>query len=113
LADRLAKIQTATGEAVGAIRAIANTIQDISAIATAIAAAVEQQGAATAEIARNVQQTAPSTWEVTANMEGVRRASSETGAAAGTVLDAARGVSRQAGLLQGEVASFIAEVKST
>ena len=55
IADQIAQIQEATGEAVSAIEGISNVIGRISGISTAISSAVEEQGASTREIAANVQ----------------------------------------------------------
>ncbi len=109
---QIGQIQTATGEAVEAIRAITGVIEEVSTIATAIASAVEQQGAATAEIARNVQQTAVSAHEVTSNIAGVSQAANDTGAAAAQVLSAAEGLSRQAATLTDEVNEFAAGIRA-
>jgi methyl-accepting chemotaxis protein len=106
----IAQIQSATLDAVNAIRSITVTIEEISAISLSIAAAIEQQGAATAEIARNVQQTARAARDVTSNISGVSQAATATGAAASQVLGAASGFSRQAGQLAGAVESFVANV---
>ena len=112
IGKQISQIQSATTEAVEAIRGISVVIEEIGMIATMIAAAVEEQGAATAEIARNVQQTAASTQTVTANITGVSQAASDTGMAAGQVLDAAGDLSRQAESLSGEVARFVADVRA-
>jgi methyl-accepting chemotaxis protein len=104
--------QSATAEAVEAIKGITNTIEEVSTITTMIAAAVEEQGAATGEIARNVQQTAASTRDVTTNIAGVSRVASETGAAAGQVLTAAGDISKQAEHLTSEVNTFVAGVRA-
>lgn len=109
---QIAQIQSATGQAVDAIRGITSTIEEVSTITTTIAAAVEGQGAATAEITRNVQQTAASTREVTSNIAGVSQASNETGAAAGQVLNAASDLSKQAERLTQEVNTFVAGVRA-
>ncbi len=112
IGKQISQVQLATTEAVEAIRGISVVIEEIGTIATMIAAAVEEQGAATAEIARNVQQTAASTQTVTANITGVSQAASDTGMAAGQVLDAAGDLSRQAESLSGEVARFVADVRA-
>ncbi len=109
---QIAQIQTATKEAVEAIRGIMGTIGEVDVISTHIASAVEQQGAATAEIARNVQQTAQSAQDVTVNIGGVSQAAAQTGASASAVLNAATDLSRQAGALTSEVGSFIADVRA-
>jgi methyl-accepting chemotaxis protein len=112
ISAQITQIQTATGQAVGAIKGITDTIEEVSAITTTIAAAVEEQGAATAEIARNVQQTAASTREVTTNITGVSQAASETGVAAGQVLEAAGDLSRQAEKLTLEVDTFVTSIRA-
>jgi methyl-accepting chemotaxis protein len=109
---QIGQIQSATAEAVQAIKTISTTIEEVNAIAGAIAMAVEEQGSATAEIARNVQQTSASTKDVTVSIAGVNQAASETGSAASQVLGAAGGLSRQAAQLTAEVDSFIAGVRS-
>ncbi|GGF13478.1 hypothetical protein GCM10011611_18970 [Aliidongia dinghuensis] len=104
-------IRGETGRAVDAIRDIVGTIGDISEITTVVAAAVEQQGAATQEIARNVQEAARGTNEVSVNIVGVTDAAGKTGAAAGTLLDAAGALAEQSQLLRGEVDRFTEVVR--
>jgi methyl-accepting chemotaxis protein len=112
ISQRIAQIQGATKEAVDAIQGITATIEEVSVIATTIGSAIEEQGAATAEIARNVTQTAQATQDVTSNISGVSSAANETGNAAGMVLSAATGLSRQAEQLSGEVSTFLAGVRA-
>lgn len=112
IGEQIAQIQSATKEAVAAIRGIGGTIEEVSSIAITIAAAVEEQGTATSEIARSVQQTAQSVKDVTVNIGGVSQAATETGTAADQVLGAAADLSRQAEQLTNEVGSFIAEVRA-
>jgi methyl-accepting chemotaxis protein len=109
---QIAQIQSATKEAVEAIRGIIGPIEEVSSIAITISTAVEEQGAATAEIARNVQQTARSAQEVTVNIGSVNRAATATGAAADQVLTAAGDLSRQAEQLTNDVGRFITEVQA-
>jgi methyl-accepting chemotaxis protein len=112
ISTRIAQIQAATKEAVDAIQGITATIEEVSAIATTIGSAIEEQGAATAEIARNVTQTAQATQDVTTNIGGVTTSAHETGDAAGMVLNAASGLSKQAEQLSGEVTTFLAGVRA-
>ena len=112
IGDQIARIQTATTEAVQAVSSIAVTIDQINAISTAIAISIEEQGAATAEIARSVQQTAASTEDITENISGVSHAAGETGAAAAAVLQAASGLAQQADQLTAEVNSFVASIRA-
>ena len=113
IASQIGQVQSATREAVEAIRGITVIIEQVGTISTSIAAAVEEQGAATAEIARNVQQTSASTRTVTSNLVKVTQAANDTGAAAGQVLSAAQDLSRQAEELSREVGSFIGGVRTT
>jgi methyl-accepting chemotaxis protein len=112
IGTQIGQIQAATREAVIAIRDITSTILEVSTIATSIASAVEEQGSATAEIARNVQLTARAAQDVTNNIGDVRKASKETGIAAGQVLIAAGELSRQAEGLTSEVDGFVASVRA-
>jgi methyl-accepting chemotaxis protein len=109
---QITQIQAATKEAVEAIRSISATIEEVSTITITIASAVEEQGSATAEIARNVQQTATAAQDVTNNIDGVRRATTESSAAAGEVLSAAGDLSKQAEQLSREVNLFITNVRA-
>ena len=104
--------ETATQQAVEALRAIGGTIDNINQITYAVAASVEEQGAATNEIARNVQQAAKGTHAVTTNIDHVREAAGITGAASAQVLSAARELAQQSARLGGEVESFLSNVKA-
>ena len=109
IGSQIGEIQSATNEAVGAIKGISETIGKINEISSAIATAVEEQGAATQEIARNVQQASAGTSDVSSNIGGVQEAANETGSSAGQVLEAASELSSQAEKLQTEVESFMAQ----
>jgi methyl-accepting chemotaxis protein len=112
ISTQIAAIQAETGHAVDAIKAIGGTIRQMDEIATAIAAAVEQQGAATRDIANNIQLVAQGTNSVASNIAGVNEAAVETGAAAGQVLAAADGLSRQADKLRADVNGFLGKIRT-
>jgi len=112
IGQQIASIQSATGDAVGAIKQIGTTIVSINEISSVIAASVEEQGAATQEIARSVQHASEGTAEVGTNISGVTAAASETGSAAAEVLEAAREMGRQAETLRGEVDGFVERVRA-
>ncbi|MCR9255155.1 MAG: methyl-accepting chemotaxis protein [Alphaproteobacteria bacterium] len=75
ISSQVDEMRKVTDEAVEAIEAIVETIQQIGSSTTDIAAAVEEQTAATDEIARNVQQTTEGTREVTERISDVSRES--------------------------------------
>lgn len=112
ISSHVTSIQSSTSEAVEAIRHIAQTIEEVNAIATTIAAATDQQSAATHEIARNVQEAARGTQDVSGNIAGVTQASSEVGQAATDVLSAAREMAGRSDQLKLEVDSFLEKVKA-
>jgi methyl-accepting chemotaxis protein len=110
---QVGQMQAVTGTAVDAIKGITGTIQRMSEITTTIASAVEEQGAATREIARNVQQASTGTREVSSNISGVTQAAGETGHMAGSVLGAAKELSRQTDRLRQEVDAFVRRVRNS
>ncbi|WP_245637074.1 methyl-accepting chemotaxis protein [Azospirillum thiophilum] len=112
IAGQIGAMQSATNEAVGAIRGIGQTIGRLNDIAASIAAAVEQQGAATSEIARNVQQAAGGTAQASQDIGQVRTAAGQTGQSAQEVLSVAQEVSNQTGQLQQQIDRFLIQVRS-
>lgn len=103
-------MQDAALKAVGAIRGISRTIQEVSGIATVIAAAVEQQGSATAEIARSIHQTTINTESATIGK--VSKSASDTGAAANAVPRASTSLSQRTQQLTAEVDRLIGGVRA-
>jgi methyl-accepting chemotaxis protein len=112
IGQQIQAIQNVTGDAVGAIRTITGTINDINEAMATIAAAVEQQNATTLEISRNVQQAALGTREVSANIVHVTQAAGETGTAATQVLGAARELGRQADRMKDQVEGFLSGIRA-
>src|ERR1700736_2258672 len=93
ISAHIVNMQRATGESVGAIKAIGLTIERISAITTSISSAVEQQGTATQSIAKDVQAAASGTLDVAENMERVARGAGETETTSGQMLRSAKALS--------------------
>ncbi len=108
---QVAAIQGETQRAVDAIGTIVGTIRRVSEITTIVAAAVEEQGAATGEIARNVQEASAGTREVTGSIGRVSQQASATGANAGELLSAARGLLDESRSLEQEVSRFLTVVR--
>lgn len=112
IGEQVGSMQTVTGNAVGAIKGISETIAEINAISETIASAVSEQGAATREIAENTQQAATGTQEVSSNIAGITQAAGETGSAAQQVLESAGELSQQSDMLRAVVEKFISDVKA-
>ncbi|MBP0463365.1 methyl-accepting chemotaxis protein [Roseomonas sp. PWR1] len=109
---QIAEMQSATGQAVEAIRAIGATVDQSSEIAAAIAAAVEEQGAATREIARNVGEAAAGTGEMSRQAERVNAGVGETTGALRDLREGADGVARQGETLRAEVGRLVARLRA-
>ena len=111
IATQINTIQTETAGAVEAIRAITDTINQMSEITTVIASAVEEQNAATAEITRNVTQAANGTQDVTTNIEDVQAAAQHARTVATDVLGEAQTLSQEAGALGQAVTRFLGTIR--
>ena len=107
IAAQVSAIQSETALAVTAIKGIGSTINKVNEIAVAISSAVEEQGAATAEISRNVTEASNGTQEVTTNIANVSTSAGESGQAAGQVLEAANGLSKNAEEMRKKIENFI------
>ncbi len=112
IGSQIAAMQSAAGNAAGAIRGVGGTIDRISSIVSTIAAAVEEQGAATREIASSVAQAANGTQNVSTTIGEVTRAAAETGTMAGDVLSAANDLVDESRALNRQVAQFVAKVRA-
>lgn len=112
IGQQIQAVQSTTRDAVGAIRGIRGTIEQINEISTVIAAAVEEQGAATREIARNVSEAAKGTAQASTSIVTVSNAAGETGESAGVVLNAAETMSGHADALSTEVHRFLDQVRA-
>jgi methyl-accepting chemotaxis protein len=112
ISAHIVNMQRATGESVGAIKAIGQTIERISGITTSISSAVEQQGNATRSIAEGVQAAAGGTLEVADNIERVAKDARETGTTSGLMLKSAKELSEVSGHLKVEVEKFLDSVRA-
>jgi methyl-accepting chemotaxis protein len=112
ISAQIGGVQAATREAVAAIGSIASRIHQLNEISMTISAAVEQQSAATDEIARNVQQAASGTRNVSSNINAVTAAATETGFAAGQVLESTQSLARETSGLKETVSKFLRGVRA-
>ncbi|WP_169747532.1 methyl-accepting chemotaxis protein [Belnapia moabensis] len=111
IATQISSIQTATEQAVHALRSIGGTVGRINVMTAAIAAAVEEQGSATQEIARSASQVAVGTNAVVSRIQEVQRAAQETGDASAGLLGASSKLNSHAGTLRQRSAEFLAGVR--
>ncbi|MBE7637926.1 HAMP domain-containing protein [Sneathiella sp. P13V-1] len=112
ISEQISKVQSATGDAVGAIQGISDTITKVDGIAAAIASAIEEQGAATQEISSSVQKAASGTQEVSSSIVNVTEGARQSDQASQDVLSASSELSQQAEHLRRQVSDFVANVKA-
>lgn len=110
IGSQITAIQSSTDDAVGAIRAIAETMEEVNSYTSAIATSVEQQGAAASEISQNVQMASNGTQEVTANMDGVGQAVSDSSRSVEIVQTSADQFTETTNDLRNSIDSFLDKV---
>jgi methyl-accepting chemotaxis protein len=112
ISSHIGNMQVATAESVDAIKAIGQTIERISGIATAISAAVEEQHAATANIAQSVRAAAGGTADVAVNTRNAAQGADETGQTSNKMFVSAQGLSGESRRLKAEVEKFLDGVRA-
>jgi methyl-accepting chemotaxis protein len=112
ISSHIGNMQVATAESVDAIKAIGQTIERISGIATAISAAVEEQHAATQNIAQSVRAAAGGTAEVAVNTRNAAQGAGETGQTSNKMFVSAQGLSGESQRLKAEVEKFLDGVRA-
>jgi methyl-accepting chemotaxis protein len=112
IGSQIANMQLVTQESVGAIKAIGETIERISEIATAISAAVEQQRAATENIAQSVRSAASGTDDVVSNIRSAAQGAEETGESSNRMFASAQALSGESHRLKTEVEKFLDDMRA-
>ncbi|MGE5517828.1 MAG: methyl-accepting chemotaxis protein [Bacteroidota bacterium] len=103
IGGQIASIQTATQDAVLAIRGIVGTIDQIATISGGIKKAVDQQNSATQEIAHAAQTAAAGTQQAAVEIAEVSRSTDETGEKAHEVRDSATSVRERLGTMKAAI----------
>jgi methyl-accepting chemotaxis protein len=110
IAQQIAAIQAATGEAVAAIGGITEIIEEINRCSESISGAMHEQGAATAEISQNVAEASLRTRTVSENIEGVTPAAGDTNRSAEELAQAASSTADKIARLRQTVDRFLGDV---
>ncbi len=105
-------IQTATHNAVDAIRRIGGTIGQMDTIAVSIATAVQRQFQATQEISGNLHQAAQGTAEVSRTIGDVLHKATDAGHSADKLLQSAATLGHQTAVLKQEVNGFTDRIRT-
>ncbi|MFP4311237.1 MAG: methyl-accepting chemotaxis protein [Nitriliruptoraceae bacterium] len=106
ITTRIEVIQTDADASVEALRAVTETIGEISQLQTVIATSVEEQASTTSEIARNVTEVAEATGSISETIQEVSEGSSQTRQAAGTTAESAESLAELAEQLRTALVRF-------
>ncbi len=109
---KIAAIQEAVQQAVGAIRRVDETIAQINAIGETMSRAIEQQEGAANEITASTQQAAHNTSEVGSSIRAVDQAAASTDGAAGNVLTAATRLGGDVEALRSNIHDFLTQIRA-
>ena len=109
---RITAVQQATGEAVGAVGAIASRIESMGALGGAMAAAVASGSDVAQSIVRDVGRSAEARATVETHLGEVRLAAREAGEVSREVLRAATELAGRADDLSADVGAFIADMRN-
>jgi methyl-accepting chemotaxis protein/hemoglobin-like flavoprotein len=112
ISTQIGAVQSVVGDAVKAIEAVAQSVDEVNGVSASISAAVEEQNAATAEISRNTDQTAESASSVSETITHVLSDAQETSSAAGQVVSAAEQLGAQAEKLRTDVDEFLSRIRA-
>ncbi|WP_304610549.1 HAMP domain-containing methyl-accepting chemotaxis protein [Oryzibacter oryziterrae] len=110
IASQIAEIQRATDLAVGAIRSIASTMEQVDHTTNVISTAVSHQGAATADISANAHRAANGTRSAAEESDALTRVVGDTRQSAIHVLSVSNDLNDQAARLRETVERFIGSV---
>lgn len=112
IAGQVSAIQTASENAVGSIRTIADAVVEIEAQTTAIAAAVEQQEASTVEISRSIAAASEGSQQAVGSVNNVTHSISRTGEQAQTLTRISDHLGEAAGVLSKSVDAFLSDIEA-
>jgi len=113
VAEKIAAMQSSTQASANDLTAIVEQIAKLEDASVVIASAVDQQSRSGEDLARNIDIAAAGSADIGDRLEALRKASHETGDAAGDVLKSAEDLGRQADTLQNKAGQFIAEVQQS
>ncbi len=109
---QISSMQSATENTASVIQKVSQTINQINEIATSISAAMEEQSAAIQEVVSNTQSASERTSAVSGIVGSVAEGANETQSASSEINDAANDMTSKTSELQGEVESFLANIKA-
>lgn len=112
IVQQIIEMQAAAGMSVETVNKIQTIIEEVSNSTTAVAAAVEEQSAVTNEIAHNIAKASQSAQQISAEIRSVQDGADRTGDTARDVLESARNLGMQSGMLKQKVDEFLTRVRT-
>ncbi len=106
------EMDAASGEIIGSLKGIKDSIRNISGASSTIASAVEEQSATNNEVARNMQSAASKTRSVSDNLNVIAKSASHAQSSSTQVFDASVELSKQAEMLNNEVNDFLRALRA-
>jgi methyl-accepting chemotaxis protein len=113
ISEQIAAIQAATKGSVEEIYSVSRAIGELSTVSTSIASAVEQQNVTTREIAESVQNAAAHTARASTEINSIKEVAAQGVTAIAEIQTWTRRLSKSAGDLEGKVADFFTNVRTT
>ena len=110
ISEKIASIQSSTGDTVEAIRLIGVVMNEVRSYTTTISAAIEEQGVVTGSIAANIGAVSSSAADLTHSVDGVSSAAEKSRAAAGSVFSTSADVTEKTAELRQRVRTFLDDV---
>ena len=110
IAAQITEMQKATDTSSAAVIAIIDTIAELSHSIDSVAAAVEEQSAVTQEISQSIVHVVENTRRISSNIDAVQTGSQKTGGTADEVLERAKALNEQFGVLKQQVDGFLARI---
>jgi methyl-accepting chemotaxis protein len=106
ITGRITAIQQATGQAIEAMRAVSQVVQDISGVQSSVASAVQEQSHMTNEIRRGINEIADNSERIGGNVAGLTSTTGSSKESANSTREAARELAAMAVELEQVVSTF-------
>lgn len=113
ITEQISDMQSVTDSSVESVMKILTIINQVSESTSTVAAAVEEQSAVTNEIASNMVRTSSGTQEISHNIVSVQEGADKTGYSAQQVLESAKNLSGQSGVLKQKVDEFLETLRAS
>ncbi len=109
---QISQIQSATSEAVNAIREISENMIEVNEYTTSVSNSIEQQNIATGEISQSIHSAAKNTEEITKNIKNVSSSVTQTNSSAKDVLSSSEKTNEETNALNKTIDEFLTKIEA-